>query len=103
MTSGNYPETHDGVRQLVAAFPGELRMQAFGMTEQGASVAAMFDAGEACGTKAGMADMLALATSGYVANQCIQPHGSIVSPKNMMWSASFARRGCTRSRVSAST
>lgn len=78
ITSENYPEIREGVRQLVAAFPGEWRLQAVGVTEQDASAAAMFDMGEPCGTRASMADMLASGASCYAADdQCIQTHGSI--------------------------
>ena len=37
--------------------------------------AAMFDAGEPCGTEANMAKMLASEASWYAADQCIQTHG----------------------------
>ncbi len=37
--------------------------------------AALFDAGEACGTEANMAKMLASEASWYAADQCLQTHG----------------------------
>ena len=37
--------------------------------------AAMFDAGEPCGTEANMAKMLASEASWYAADQCLQTHG----------------------------
>ena len=65
--------------------------------------AAMFEAGEPCGTEANMAKMLASEASWYAADMCIQTTAASASPRNMTSNASSAKRASTRSRRSART
>ena len=64
----------------------------------------LFDAGKPCGGEANMAKYLAAKASWEAANTCLQTHGGFgFARTNTTWSASSARRACTRWRRSPPT
>ena len=58
----------------------------------------LFDAGAPCGAEANMAKYLAAKASWEAANACIQFHGGLDLPPNMMWNVNSAKRACIRLR-----
>lgn len=108
-------------RYLPQIAKGELRLQAFGVTErvqfpiarahidvEAADLmrfhaAALFDRAQPCGAEANMAKLLAADASWEAANVALQTHGGFGFAEEYDIERKFSRRGCIKLRPSRPT